>query len=82
VIVRRGNGTIALEGECPIEDAETLTRALIDAPGAAVDWRECDRLHGAVLQVLMVARPALIGPPRGRFLAEHIAPLTAGMSTT
>jgi hypothetical protein len=81
--VRRLDGTtIALEGLCPIEDAEALTRTLLDQPGAAVDWRGCDRVHAAVLQVLLVARPPLIGPPRGRFLADHIAPQFAAVSTT
>ncbi len=81
--VRRiDQASIALKGQCPIEDADALTQLLIESPEAVIDWRGCDRLHAAVLQVLLIARPALLGPPRGRILAEHIAPSLATKSAT
>jgi hypothetical protein len=70
--VRAQDGAIRLEGDCPIDDAEALLRALSAAPGASVDWRDCDRAHTAVIQVLMAARPTLVGPPRGETLARWI----------
>lgn len=65
-------GTIELQGACPIEDAEKLQQYLIADPGAAVDWRSCASAHTAVLQVLMAAKPALLGPPASGFLQKHL----------
>jgi hypothetical protein len=62
VSVRRGDdGTIILEADCPVEDAEPLLRLLEATPAAPVDWSRCGQLHTAVLQVVLAARPALPG---------------------
>jgi hypothetical protein len=68
-------GTIELQGECPLEDAEKLQQYLIADPGAAVDWRACASAHTAVLQVLLAAKPALRGPPASGFLQKHLEAL-------
>jgi hypothetical protein len=64
VTVRRHeNGTIILEGDCTVEEAEPLLQMLQeDAPRSIIDWTKCSHLHTAVLQVILAARPALIGP--------------------
>lgn len=72
------DGTIFLEGRCPVEDAETLVRLLSLAPSATIDWRDCDHAHTAVIQVLMAARPTMLGPPRGIQLRHWIEPIFAG----
>ena len=73
--VRRAeDGTIVLEGRCPIEEAETLVRLLSLDPAAAVDWRACDHAHTAVVQILLAMRPATLGPPRTMFLRDWIEP--------
>jgi hypothetical protein len=59
---RHDDGTIILEGNCPVEDAEPLLRLLEATPAAPVYWTGCNHLHTAVLQVILVARPALPGP--------------------
>jgi hypothetical protein len=69
------DGTIVLEGVCPIEDAEPLQRHLLARPGAAVDWRGCRAAHTAVVQILLAAHPRLVGPPTGDFLRTHLQPL-------
>ena len=69
------NGVIALEGNCGVEDAEALQRQLLAAPNTAVAWDSCEHLHAAVLQVLLVAKPRLLGVPSSPFLEAHIAPL-------
>jgi hypothetical protein len=74
VNVRRP-GEIALEGRCGVEDAEALQRHLLAAPTATVTWDTCEHLHAAVLQLLLVAKPRLLGVPSSPFLASHIAPL-------
>jgi len=69
------DGAIALQGTCSIEDAESLQRLLLAHPGATVDWRACDGAHTAVIQVLLAARPRLVGPPASGFLRAHVEPL-------
>ena len=62
--VRRGeDGTaIILDGNCTVEEAEPLLQLLQATPTASLDWRQCTHLHTAVLQVILAARPPLIGP--------------------
>jgi hypothetical protein len=62
------DGTIVLEGACPIDDAEPLLQHLLAHPGAAVHWRRCEHAHTAVLQVLMASGRHLVGPPGSVFL--------------
>lgn len=69
------DGTIELDGVCPIEDAEKLQQYLIADPQARIDWRSCSAAHTAVIQILLAAKPLLRGPPAGDFLRNHVAPL-------
>lgn len=69
------DGTIELEGVCPIEDAEKLQQYLIRQPAGTVDWRACAAAHTAVVQVLLAAKPLLRGPPASGFLRDHVEPL-------
>lgn len=62
------NGIVVLSGECQSEDAEPLQRYLLADPVPTVDWRTCETLHAAVFQVLLVARPNMVGPPQADFL--------------
>jgi hypothetical protein len=59
---QKDDGTIVLTDGCPAEDAEPLLELLQSTPDAPVDWKQCDHLHTAVLQVIMAARPVLVGP--------------------
>jgi hypothetical protein len=78
---RRGTeGEIVLEGDCTIDDSEALLRLLLDTPSARVDWRGCTHAHTAILQVLLAARPAMIGPPAGAALRDWLENLLAGRS--
>jgi hypothetical protein len=74
VTVRR-DGVIELSGRCDVEDAEAVQRHLLVAPGSAIEWARCEQLHAAVLQVLLAAKPRLLGVPSSPFLATHVAPL-------
>jgi hypothetical protein len=65
-------GEIVLEGVCSSEDAEVLLRNLASAPTAQVDLRACEFAHTAVIQVLMAARPKLLGPPAGAALRDWV----------
>ena len=66
------DGVIRLQGVCPIEDAEVLLRTLLENTGASVDWSGCDQAHGAVIQVLMAAKPVIVGSPTDHFLRRHL----------
>jgi hypothetical protein len=69
--IRRDNeGVIVLDGECPVEDAETLLRLLQAQPAGPVDWSACTRVHTAVLQVLMAAAPPMRGECGDAFVAR------------
>ena len=65
-------GAIFLKGRCPAEDAEALLVALQDDPAMTVDITETQRLHAAVLQVLLAVAPTLRGPPADPFLREMV----------
>jgi hypothetical protein len=69
--------TILLGGSCPSDDAEVLVQLLAASAGALVDWRGCESAHTAVIQVLLAAKPKLLGPPLGAFLRQWVAPLLA-----
>jgi hypothetical protein len=76
--VRSSNpGDIVLEGVCFAEDAEILLQKLTAAPNARVDMRACESAHTAVIQVLMAARPKLLGPPAGSALKDRVYPILA-----
>jgi hypothetical protein len=68
-------GTIELDGVCTLEDAEKLQQYLLSDPKAAVDWRSCTGAHTSVIQILLAARPTLLGPPQNDFLRNCVNPL-------
>ena len=60
--VKKGEHAVVLEGHCPVEDAEPLLQLLQSNPTVPLDWRQCQSIHTAVLQVILAAKPKLIGP--------------------
>ena len=72
------DGAIMLEGTCLAEDAETIARMLLLDPTAAVDWHACDQAHTAVIQILIVARPVMVGVPQSVFLRDWVTPVLRG----
>jgi len=69
------SGAILLQGNCPAEDAEALLQHLLTAPDATVDWSACESAHTAVIQVLIAAKPRLMGKPSGQALTTWICPV-------
>lgn len=63
---------IVLSGRCPAEDAEALLSALQDQPGRPVDMAQVQRMHTAVLQLLLALRPPIQQPPPDPLLREMI----------
>ena len=66
-------GIVRLSGRCMAEDAELLLEQLT-AGVTQVDLTDCDYLHGALVQLLMAARPSLVGEP-AEFLRDWVIPL-------
>jgi hypothetical protein len=75
------DGVILLRGVCPIEDAEALLRRLSDAPGATVDWSDCEQAHTAVIQVMMAGSANVVGTPVDPFLRDHIGAIVARLKS-
>jgi hypothetical protein len=67
-VALNNDGVIILTGQCPVEDAETLLEHLQARRDGPVDWSGCTALHTAVLQVLMAARPRLLGEVGDEFV--------------
>jgi hypothetical protein len=51
----------ALEDIVTVEDAETLLEWLKKQTKPAVNLSKCKHLHAAILQVLLVIRPQIVG---------------------
>jgi hypothetical protein len=73
--VRLDGNIVRLEGRCNVEDAEPLFGWLQEDPVRTVNIAEAEHLHAAVVQVLMVLRPAMSGSSRDAFIRDWIAPL-------
>jgi hypothetical protein len=76
-VVLNDANTIRLIGACPADDGEVLLQHLLTNPAAEVDWRGCESAHAAVIQVLLVSKRPLRGPPAGQFLRRFIGPALA-----
>lgn len=67
----------ALEDIVTVEDAETLLDWLKKQPKPAVNLSKCQHMHAAVLQVLLMTRPAINGAIHDRQLEQVLQPATA-----
>ena len=69
------NGSmIHLDGDCRVEEAETLLQLLQSEPDRSVDVSSCVHLHGAVVQVLLELAPQIQGAPDDPFLRDMLLP--------
>jgi hypothetical protein len=73
-VVLHDASTIRLIGACPADDAETLLQLLLGNPAADIDWMGCESAHAAVIQVLLVAKRPLRGPPASLLLERFVGP--------
>ena len=70
--IRLDGPTIHLDGDCPVEDAETLLRFLHEPSARTIDWTGAGRLHTAVIQVVLAADRGVRGPCGDPFVARWI----------
>lgn len=73
--LRQTEGVIILEGDCGVEEAETLLSALLTAPGAEIDWSKCGSLHTAVVQLIMASNARVRGTCGDPSLTRWVNPL-------
>lgn len=69
--------TIRLEGNCYVEDAEPLLALLQGGAGRAVDVSAVGTIHAAVLQLLLIFRPQVVGANSDAFFNRWIQPVLA-----
>ena len=72
--IRPDGPIVHVEGDCPVEDAETLLRLLQDPSVRIIDWTGAERLHTAVVQIVLVVGRELRGPCGDPFVARWIEP--------
>jgi hypothetical protein len=65
---------ILLQGNCGVEDAETLLAALLDDPSRMVTI-QTGKLHTALWQVLMATRPRIEADTQDAFVSSYLLPL-------
>ena len=72
--VRRDGQVIHLEGDCSVEQAETLAGVLESETGAKVDVSQCRHLHSALVQALLRFKPQIEGVSENPFIRDMITP--------
>lgn len=75
-ITRDPAGNIVLTGTCPVEDAETLLQMTQATPDSPLDCRACGPLHTAVVQIILAAKPPILGPIADPWAARWLARFT------
>jgi len=60
------------EGQCRLEEANLLFEWLEQNPGAKIDMADCEHIHTALMQILMVAKPEVLAPPAHQFLRQWL----------
>ncbi len=68
------NGMIRLEGDCPVEEAETLVGLLQGAAASSVDFSQCRHLHSALVQALLAFRVRIVGESQTPFIRDFVTP--------
>lgn len=75
--VRLEGNMIHLIGDCAAEDGESLAALLQDQSPKTLDLSKCTALHCAIVQVVLVFRPAIAVASGEQFLADWICPALA-----
>ena len=68
------DGVIRLEGDCPVEEAETLVGLLQGACVSGADLSQCRHLHSALVQALLAFRVRIVGESQTPFIRDFVTP--------
>lgn len=66
---------LKLIDSCPVEDAETVHEKLLEKPELSLDLSQCQHMHSAVLQVLLLQPRPIRRAAEDVFLKQWIQPL-------
>jgi hypothetical protein len=75
--IRYERNTAHFEATCGADEALDFIDWLRRHKAPKVDLAGCDHLHASLLQILLAARPRLVGQPRDAFLFQWVAPMVA-----
>lgn len=81
-VIRIDVRTVVLKGNCAADEAETLLQLLIETPAASVDWTQCEQLHTAVMQIVLAAKPRVIGPCGDAWVEKWLSASPASIRST
>ena len=68
------DGLIRLEGDCQVEEAETLVGLLQSTGASRVDLGQCRHLHSALVQALLAFRVRSAGEGQTPFIRDFVIP--------
>ncbi len=60
---------------CAVEDAMPLVEHLRGHPLTEIDLSTCSYMHTALLQLLLLTKPAIVAAPADPFLVRWVVPL-------
>jgi hypothetical protein len=63
---------IRLEGQCGVEEVETLVDYMDRHPDLHIDLSAATTIHTSLLQALMVFRPTLMSPPVSSLISDSV----------
>ena len=72
--VRVDGEWLRLEGECRVEEAETLASLLQQGGWRGVDFGQCRLAHGAVVQALLAFRIPVVAGGGSGFVTDFLVP--------
>jgi hypothetical protein len=73
--IRYEGDAIAMDGYCPIDEAEELMKFLEEHPHATVSLTQCQHLHSALLQLLLTYKVKVVGEAYAPFIYKWVVPL-------
>lgn len=79
--VRVEGQTIHLEGRCRLEEAEQLLALFVQNPDHRVAIGASTSLHTAIVQILLAAKPMVLGRPANSFLSRFLSPVLENESS-
>ncbi len=68
------NGVVRLEGDCPVEEAETLVGLLQGSGVSGADISQCRHLHSALVQALLAFRVPIVGESQTPLIRDFVTP--------
>lgn len=79
--VRQAAGVIYIEGDCGVDEAETLLNALLAAPDAKIDWSACGQLHTALIQLVLMRKGQVQSSCGNAWLRQWVSPAGSKIAT-